>query len=263
MSGTSSACSPESTWGPESTPGVWLCFEPDAGELPCPGWLTDHERTTVAQFSGPRRREFLCSRWLLRQAIAHQSGCPATDCAPVQGRPVASLQPPGWHLSLSHSLGLSGCAVNAGPGLGLDIEPLARPLQWQKVVKRWFTTSEQAWLLARNSQTDFLRVWTLKEAWLKATGRGIAGNLQTLEVSPDFQLLGDLGDTHWQAASSITGGYLVTLVYRQPTSDAPTGHMLQDTPASLDLNGQPPQAEPVTFTWQRPVAPRPGHSEEP
>lgn len=256
MPGMSSACSLE------SVPGVWLCFEPEVGVLPQPDWLAEHEQATVAQFSGPRRREYLCSRWLLRQAIACQTRCPATSCAPVPGRPVATAQPPGWRLSLSHSQGLSGCAISADPGLGLDIEPLARPLQWQKVVRRWFTPDEQAWLLSRDSQTEFLRVWTLKEAWLKATGRGIAGNLQTLEVGPDFQLQGDLDDIRWQAASSVAHGYLVTLVYRRSAPDVPDGHLLQVAP-SLELNGPSPQAEPFTFTWHQPVLPTPATERKP
>ena len=254
MAGTSSDCSPDN--GPGGAPSIWLCREPEAADLPSPAWLTDYERATVAKFSGPRRREYLSSRWLLRQAIASSAQCPPAGCAPVAGRPTASASPAGWHLSLSHSQRLSACAVSARAGIGLDIEPLNRHPQWQKVVRRWFTPSEQRWLLANNSHEDFLRVWTLKEAWLKATGRGIAGNLQTLEVSADFHLSGDREEPGWQAASGTVAGFLVTLVYCDERFVRPGGRLLAEVPTNLDLTALWPQAEPLTMSWHQPVTPR-------
>lgn len=249
MAGTSSDCNPE------TAPTVWLCREPEADVLSCPDWLTDYEQATVAKFSGPRQREYLSSRWLIRQAIGHGSQCPAGHCEPVSGRPVASARPEGWHLSLSHSGGLSGCAVSGQPGIGLDLEPLDRHPHWQKVVRRWFTPDEQAWLLANNSHEDFLRVWTLKEAWLKATGRGIAGNLQTLEVRSDFSLYGDRHDAGWQAASGELAGFLVTLVYRHDHLLLPSGGLLAGPTADLDLDRPVPPDSPLTFSRHRPITP--------
>ncbi|MGM0768177.1 MAG: 4'-phosphopantetheinyl transferase family protein [Pseudomonadota bacterium] len=256
MAGTSSDCNPD------SAPTIWLCREPETTGLPSPAWLTDYERRTVAQFSGPRRREYLSSRWLLRQAIASSAACAATDCSPVAGRPTASARPQGWFLSLSHSHRLAACAVSAQPGLGLDIEPLNRRPQWQKVVRRWFTPAEQEWLLARDCQQDFLRVWTLKEAWLKATGRGIAGNLQTLEVCPDFRLLGDRRESGWQAASGTIAGFRVTLVYHHERFVLPQGYLLHEIPVSLDLDKPRPQCDPLTLTWHHAVIPATTHREE-
>ncbi|WP_297797575.1 4'-phosphopantetheinyl transferase superfamily protein [uncultured Marinobacter sp.] len=249
MAGTSSDCNPE------TAATVWLCREPEAGALSCPHWLTEYERATVAQFSGPRQREYLSSRWLIRQAIGRRSQCPPRECEPVSGRPVASARPDGWHLSLSHSGGLSGCAVSDQPGIGLDLEPLHRHPHWQKIVQRWFTPTEQNWLLANDSQEDFLRVWTLKEAWLKATGRGIAGNLQTLEVRPDFSLSGDRHDAGWQAASGELGGFLVTLVYRHDRQTLPCGGLLSGPDVDLDLDRPIPLDSPLRFSWHRPIAP--------
>ena len=256
MAGTSSACSPD------GAPTIWLCREPEADGLAAPTWLTDYEQATVARFAGPRRREYLSSRWLLRQAIAHSAGCPAADCRPVAGRPTASDQPQGWHLSLSHSKQLSACAVGAQPGLGLDIEPLDRHPQWQKVVRRWFTPAEQDWLLANDCQQDFLRVWTLKEAWLKATGRGIAGNLQTLQVGPDFRLQGDRDETGWQAASGIIAGFLVTLVYHHERWVLPQGHLLGEIPPSLALDSPWPASDRLTLSWHQAVSPATDHHKE-
>ena len=205
--------------------------------------------------SGRARQEFIASRWLIREALAQATGATWSTCRPVTGRPVASAEPPGWALSLSHSHGWSGCAVSARAGLGLDLEPLQRRPNWQKVVRRWFAASEQDWLLARDSAEDFLKVWTLKEAWLKATGRGIANNLRTLEVDQDFNLSGDCADTVWQASLGQVSQTLITLVHPAAGKACPKGFLV-DTP---DFQGQAGGTltvrEPINWLLHRTIKP--------
>ncbi|GGC67812.1 hypothetical protein GCM10011362_15340 [Marinobacter halophilus] len=180
--------------------------------------MTEYEAQTLAHLNNPRRGEFLTSRWLIRQSLANASGEAPERCQPVDGRPVTSSTPPGWHLSLSHSKGLTAVAAGTQP-LGIDIEPSQRKPDWTGLAKRWFSAVEQEWLFRANDPFSFLKVWTLKEAWLKATGRGIAGNLQTLEVRKDFELYGDQPEQTWLASCFYVEGFLVTLVY-QGTEDA-------------------------------------------
>lgn len=149
---------------------------------------------------------------------------------------------------------MSACAVSAKPGLGLDIEPRARHPHWQKVVRRWFTPDEQAWLLSADCCEDFLRVWTLKEAWLKATGRGIAGNLQTLEVTPDFRLSGDQSDEGWMASAGQVGDFLVALVYRQSGQMPPTGSLLQTPGEPLQVDQAATPIAPVSWLFHNPIS---------
>lgn len=239
---------------PNPAPTVLLCQEPEWLGDCTPAWLTDFERATIAAFSSVRRREYLSSRWLIRQALAGASGVSGDRCRPVAGRPNCSEHPPGWHLSLSHSHGLSACAVSCNPGLGLDIEPLHRHPHWQKVVRRWFTPAEQSWLLSNNSCEDFLRVWTLKEAWLKATGRGIAGNLQTLEVDPRFQLSGDRGTEGWMASTGQVGDFLVALVYRQCGHSLPSGSLVQTPEEPLRAEQSATPVTPVSWQAHVPIS---------
>ncbi|WP_292016768.1 4'-phosphopantetheinyl transferase superfamily protein [Marinobacter sp. HL-58] len=241
---------------PDSAPTIWLCREPVSPCQGTPGWLTAFEKGTVDNFSGLRRSEYLCSRWLIRQALAGTSGTEGAKCRPVDGRPVCSEFPPGWHLSLSHSHGLSACAVSATTGLGLDIEPRSRHPHWQKVVRRWFTPDEQAWLLASDHCEDFLRVWTLKEAWLKATGRGIAGNLQTLEVTPDFRLFGDRPGEDWMATSGQVDDFLVALVYRRSGKLSPSGSLLQPPGDALQMDQPARPVAPVRWLFHTPIMTR-------
>lgn len=207
-----------------------------------PDWLQSGERQRLAQRSGPASGDLLASRWLIRQALGRASGEPAARCRPVPGRPVVSEQPPGYHLSLSHSQGLVACASHHR-ALGIDIEPGGRQSDWARVARRWFSPVEQEWLFRADDPYLFLQVWTLKEAWLKATGRGIAGNLQTLEVRKDFELYGDRPDQAWAACCCHIEGFLVTVVYQADAPDAlptwPAVTLFEPPPDDYNLKPAP------------------------
>ena len=194
-------------------PSIWLCHQINRDVPEAPAWMTGFEAETLARLAGTRRQEFLTSRWLLRQSLAQTSDQAPECCLPVDGRPNRAVNPEGRFLSLSHSRGL--CAVGTDTyQLGIDIEPSQRRPDWVAVARRWFSPIEQEWLFRADDPFNFLKVWTLKEAWLKATDRGIAGNLQTLEVRNQFELYGDQPDQTWLASCFYVEGFLVTLVYR-------------------------------------------------
>lgn len=230
---------------PDNPPRVWVCSSRDTGATAAPEWLTTAESQRFAGLAGAPRMEFLASRWLIRRALAAASGHEARLCRPGDGRPDTAVEPPGWRLSISHSGGMAGCAVSSGSAIGLDIEPLTRRPDWHKLVRRWFGPREQAWLLAGNDPEAFLKVWTLKEAWLKATGRGIANNLQTLEVAADFRLAGDRDQEPWQASLGRSGNHLVALVYQGPRP--PQGHCIAGRVDITDPDAPITGIEP--FDW--------------
>ncbi|SDX50901.1 4'-phosphopantetheinyl transferase family protein [Marinobacter mobilis] len=220
MAGSSNDCNPEATIA------IWLSHCEASTTPEPPDWLSASEQARAEGLHQTSLNDFVHSRWLIRQALAGASGHPVADCRPVADRPVASSTPPGWSLSLSHSHGLVACATSTASGVGIDIEPNSRHSQWHKVVRRWFTEREQHWLLANDRLEDFLRVWTLKEAWLKATGRGIAGNLQTLEVLADGHLLGDQPSNDWQASVGTMAGFTIAVVYHGGHPSPPASALL-------------------------------------
>lgn len=234
MAGTSSDSSPEQR---ETRVSVWLARQPLEPQV-LPSWLSSYEQEVVAAFATGRFNEFIHSRWLVRQALYGASGVAPRLCRPAHGRLVASAEPEGWFLSLSHSHGLSACATAPSPGLGVDVEPLYRETDWRRIVRRWFTRGEQDWLLSQADERAFLRVWTLKEAWLKATGRGIANNLQTLEVHADGSLSGDRPDQHWAAAITDVDGFMIAVVWQTPadTKPAPPALTLVQADEHHDIN---------------------------
>lgn len=238
-------------FSPEPAPLVWLCSSRDASTTTAPDWMTAAERHRLARLCGGSREDFLASRWLIRRGLAAGSGTPARLCRPGEGRPDASAEPSGWRLSISHSGGLAGCAVSRGTAIGLDIEPLARRPDWRKLVSRWFSPREQAWLLANDEPEAFLRVWTLKEAWLKATGRGIANNLQTLEIAADFTLSGDQSYPHWRASLGHCGDHLISVVYQGLRP--PEGRRISGAIDITDPEATGGGTEPVHWLFHQPI----------
>ena len=66
---------------------------------------------------------------------------------------------------------------------GVDIE-VARNVDARRIAQRYFAASELALLDTLDGQAReraFFRLWTLKEAAVKALGEGLAGNLARLE----------------------------------------------------------------------------------
>jgi len=77
--------------------------------------------------------------------------------------------------SLSHTRGLAACALGIGHGIGIDAEncEAARLLD---VDGDWLTKAESAALHALGSEVRgdaAVQLWTLKEAFAKATGLGL------------------------------------------------------------------------------------------
>jgi 4'-phosphopantetheinyl transferase len=82
--------------------------------------------------------------------------------------------------SVAHAPGALLCAVAAGADVGCDVEPGARgsAAVASRLARRYFTPAEAASLEAlppgEPRRRRFIQLWTLKEAYVKALGRGIA-----------------------------------------------------------------------------------------
>lgn len=88
---------------------------------------------------------------------------------------------PEIHYNLSHSDGIAACMVGSRE-CGIDCEKVRkfRP----NVMKRTFTEKEcEAVISAPENMQDlmFFRIWTLKEAYIKAIGRGLSFPLKDAE----------------------------------------------------------------------------------
>ena len=85
-----------------------------------------------------------------------------------------------FSFNLSHSGQWLVCAVGLGADLGVDIERHKPERDHLRLAQRYFDPAEaRALQLMEGEQriAYFYDFWTLKEAWLKATGLGLSGGL--------------------------------------------------------------------------------------
>lgn len=101
------------------------------------------------------------------------------------GKPSLKYQP-NIHFSLSHSGDYAICSIG-GRAMGNDIEQI-KPGRL-KVADRFFAKEELDWMYAAESGEEttrrMFRIWTMKEGFLKATGKGISLSLGDFAVTVD------------------------------------------------------------------------------
>jgi 4'-phosphopantetheinyl transferase len=153
-------------------------------------WLTTlntAERLRAERFAFPKHRaQFVAAHTLTRVMLAKLTGKPADQLRFTigdHGKPTvcidAASEAPSFNLSRTD--GLVGVAAANGHNcaIGFDLEPINRNVSLS-IASRYFRSDEIAWLesLPRSERkTGFLRLWTLKEAFIKATGTGLAQDL--------------------------------------------------------------------------------------
>lgn len=199
------------------------------------GLLSDTEaarRDRMAFDSG--RRQQLLARGLQRLVLSKY----APDVAPqdwqfvqgASGRP--ELAPPfdatGLFFNVAHTAGMVALAVGRVPLIGIDVEPLDRRVPLH-VAPRYFSESEVAALQSlppEQRPRRFLRLWTLKEAYLKAVGQGLAGGLDSVSFTfaEDGGITFERGDDpqtgRWVFREFDPGGFLLALAYQDSAAGA-------------------------------------------
>lgn len=95
-----------------------------------------------------------------------------------------------FNYNLSHSGDMVVIAYGNAP-VGIDIEYLERRNRYNEaVIKRCFTESEQKYAIS-NGDKGFFDIWTMKEAYLKLSGKGVSVPLNSFSVDPVGEMCSD------------------------------------------------------------------------
>lgn len=215
---------------------VWLTRLDDVGDSEhlsaCCAMLSDEERARLARLRRePDRRAFLVGHALVRSALSRYAEVPPegwTFAANHWGRPeiAGPSAVPALHFSLSHTSGLTACAVALGRDCGVDVESFDRGGDPLKVARRVLAPKELADLEAQTAGARydrFLAYWTLKEAYVKARGQGLSLPLRHLSFSLtgehiriEFAVPGDDVARSWQfALLRPTARHLLAIAVRR------------------------------------------------
>jgi 4'-phosphopantetheinyl transferase len=139
---------------------------------------------------------------------------------------MPSGPPAAVRFNLSHSTDLAVVAVAADRDVGVDIEALRPVPEMEEIARRYFSDREAIDLMQSAGdarEQNFFRIWTRKEAFIKAIGEGLSCPLDSFAVSFDrddearvIQLRGDADAARaWQLHPFQPAlGYAGALAYR-------------------------------------------------
>jgi 4'-phosphopantetheinyl transferase len=91
----------------------------------------------------------------------------------------------GIEFNLSHSGAFVLFAFSLGRRVGIDVESIRRVTRRDSIARRYFSDDEVAFLSGQPEEARdraFFQIWTRKEAFIKAVGRGISLPLASFDV---------------------------------------------------------------------------------
>jgi 4'-phosphopantetheinyl transferase len=180
------------------TAHVWWMALADVPEDAWTVWqavLDDEERARAGRLMrAPDRRQFVVAHGMLRAFLSYFLGGAPQDWRFITGshgkpavHPIHRLE--GIEFNISHTNGAVACAIARGFAIGVDIENEESMCDHLNIAQAYFAPTEFMLLRAAPAaqrKALFFHLWTLKEAYVKASGQGlsIALNEFAFSLSP-------------------------------------------------------------------------------
>jgi 4'-phosphopantetheinyl transferase len=198
--------------------------------------LDDRESAAAASIrSMPHRNDFIAAHFLLRRILEDSLGiaCERWSFGATElGRPVVTAPPmmSRLRISLSHTRGLVAVAIARGYEVGVDVERTSTDAARFDISDRFFAPDEAAYLRALDpaaALNDFTVLWTLKEAFAKAIGKGFSQAFRSFSFAlsePPSITFSDpaLGDPSlWRFWRQAYGRFHLALAYAPDDKTAP------------------------------------------
>jgi 4'-phosphopantetheinyl transferase len=162
--------------------------------------LDQRERTRAHGVPRPDiRRRFINAHGSTRRLLGNYLGRPPsclTFESGTYGKPYVANED--VHFSLSHTGDLALLAISRYGPLGIDVERIRGAKNDVAMISPLFSRVERETLsTASDPISTFFTIWTRKEAYLKATGRGLSRSLQSFTVNHQLpaRLLEDQDDS--------------------------------------------------------------------
>jgi 4'-phosphopantetheinyl transferase len=156
------------------------------------GFLSPDELERASRFRfEPHRSQFVLTRGTLRSLLGTYLGIsPRGISFQYSDHNKPAVQESGneqrIEFNLSHTEGTAVFAFTRGRRIGVDIEKLRSDFEADEIAERFFSYAERAALReipAAHRYEFFFRVWTRKEAYIKALGEGLSHPLHQFDVS--------------------------------------------------------------------------------
>lgn len=176
------------------------------------GLLSSDERERAARFHFQRdTQRFSVTRARMRSILGmymrsdpHELKFLYTE----RGKPSLQMTTD-LRFNVSHSGDRAVLGITSGREVGVDIEEIRNNVECEQLAERFFSPGERQLIRELDQEqklTVFFRLWTCKEAFLKAHGSGLSRSLSTFEVhlgSAPGQLLKVRGDAEEEKRWSL------------------------------------------------------------
>lgn len=214
----------------------------------CQAWLDEQDRRQAALLRNPTtRNQHVIGRGMSRRLLSDHQLDPRSIRFAVgsHGKPVVADPPQARRpFNVTHTDGLVLCGIGdlRHQTIGLDVERLGRRTK-PELAERYFSKPEIE-ILRRcpdepSQRRTFLRIWTLKESFIKALGTGLAIPLADFAFAgvgsdqPTIRLLNPAlqDELHWRFYSfEPKPGFVAALAVAasDETQLAGTGYALFD-----------------------------------
>lgn len=190
-----------------------------AGEIALlKGLLSPEERAKSERFRLPHDRDsYTIVHGLLRRILGEYFNISPGAVEIVYdafGKPSVAGSHGIIFFNLSHSTGVSVLAFDRDHQIGVDVEHIRKDFEYRPIVDRFFGREDMQFLGSPegSSVAGFYKIWTRKEALLKAIGTGIGENLAigvSEPVSSGFRLNTTMFGTQYvitTATNPVSGG---------------------------------------------------------
>jgi 4'-phosphopantetheinyl transferase len=176
---------------------------------------TAEDHADAARHSRPRRaRQSLAARALLRAVLAREDmpppGSPWRLLRGKQGHPSEAVAGATRRVvSLAHSGTIVACAAAIGGAIGIDVERMDPERPLLALARAAFGPAEIA-EVESGGIAAFYRIWTLREALAKASGKGFGMLVNGRDLVADIGAAGRrrIGEREWDLASwTLEEGY--------------------------------------------------------
>ncbi|VVA97239.1 unnamed protein product [Arabis nemorensis] len=187
--------------------------------------LSPSEKDKVVRMRGNvLKKNALLARTLVRTTIARYQTNNAVDPRSLMfkknmyGKPEVDWQNhkncnnPPLHFNLSHTDSLIACGVTVHVPVGIDVEDKERKIKHDVLAfaKRFYSTDEVNFLSTipdpEVQRTEFIKLWILKEAYVKALGKGFSAtpfNTFTIQSKAGTEGGYNLRETSEMAVNSL------------------------------------------------------------
>jgi 4'-phosphopantetheinyl transferase len=210
--------------------------------------LDPTELARAGRFVSARdRRDFAACHALLRIMLSRITGRLAYEWVfspSLHGKPsiAAGHGLPDLQFNISHTRGLVAAAVAQRHPVGVDVQIVDASCDQLDLARRFFAAAE-AELVHAASASDrprvFAQLWTLKEAYIKATGVGLSMPLDSFAFDLDrlqvrFRREGADSPAAWQFTSSmVTNAHALSVALHVADQPSPPVNLRQLTGEEL------------------------------